>query len=300
MTEAPFRVEIRRIRNASEYRHFHQIRTAGFSEWYVGPAARSPRLGQARLNAVATLLHNFCHQVRGANDQPVAYLATAPGFWCGETQALHDLHYYDDVLKLPGRKGKLLVGLQFLADLTGGMPGPIRRRIAAEATRKFSACNGIVLVAMTVDPAFQGQNLPRLLIESVVQKARTLGLNHVIAPFRPTGYGKHKADQGLTHTNERFAQYCQSKTPEGLPQDPWLRAVSRMGAEFLKVEPRSYRISKRISVFESFRKRHKPNDWYSPSEHVWECGETPTWYVDPGRRTVTSVEPNLWGRIPVR
>ena len=78
-----------------------------------------------------------------------------------------------------------------------------------------------------------------------------------------------------------------------------MRTVFRQGAEFVRIEPRSFRVARSIARFEEFRARFKPESWYSPTPDVWECGETPTWYVDRCKGAVVSVEPNIWGVIQV-
>ena len=131
------------------------------------------------------------------------------------------------------------------------------------------------------------------------RKASELGMRYVISPFRPSAYGKYKAERQATHSSALFNDYCNLKTNEGLPKDPWLRSLAFQGAEFIKIEPRSVRVQHSLETFRMFKQRYKPEAWYSPMPDVWECGETPTWYVDRGLKVVISVEPNLWGRIPV-
>jgi hypothetical protein len=160
--------------------------------------------------------------------------------------------------------------------------------------------NAVFLIAITVDPDYRKQNLPRYLIDAATQAARRLGCDYVAAPFRPTAYGAYKAERRLAHSDQLFIEYCQRTNAEGLPLDPWLRAVVRLGARLLKPVPRSLVIKGPLAKFERLRSSFRAADWYSPATDVWECGETCTWYVDRARRLASSVEPNLWGVVDLR
>lgn len=66
--------------------------------------------------------------------------------------------------------------------------------------------------------------------------ARTHGLSVLIAPVRPSWKERHP----LTP----IERYAGVRRPEdGLPFDPWMRVHERLGAEVLKPEPESLRIT---------------------------------------------------------
>jgi hypothetical protein len=299
MMNTRFVVEPRFFSDQREYEHWHEIRLRGFTEWYVGRTApHSFRNGRHVANALARLFPEFLPQVRTDHGEPVAYLHTVPGFWCGDRQALHDLTYYEETLKFGDAK-TLLLGTSFLIAQHLGMLRLFDAAAAPFRSRKLSGANCIVLVAMTVDPAYQSMKLPSLLFSNVKEAARHFGMRYIVAPFRPNAYGQYKAERQAAHSTRLFEEYCTARNEHGLPRDPWMRTVFRQGAEFVRIEPRSFRVARSIARFEEFRERFKPGSWYSPTPDVWECGETPTWYVDRCKGEVVSVEPNIWGVIQI-
>jgi hypothetical protein len=300
MTTTDLYIGARYIRDQEEYRHWHKIRLLGFTEWYVGgPEKSSRRFDRHAANAKARLFPEFFYQVRTREGRPVAYLATVPGYWSGENQSLQDLPYYEETLNFSKTKMRLLTWLYLITVEFLRIPRLFDALTARYRQQKLDGSNCIVLLAMTIDPEFQRLQIPTRLLSAVKSTARILGMKYVIGPFRPNAYGKYKAEQGVAHSNPLFEQYCSLKNDQDLPQDPWMRVVSRNGAQFVKLEYRSYRVSHSIEAFERLRRNFKPESWYSPAPDTWECGETPTWYVDYCKKTVLSVEPNIWGYIPV-
>lgn len=299
MTKSNFVAGPRFLPDQLEYEHWHQIRLRGFTEWYVGrTASRSFRDGRHVANARARLFPEFLLQVRTEQGRPVAYLNTAPGFWSGDPQALHDMNYYADTLQFGGLK-TLLLGSSFLVAERMGLLRAFDAVGAPFRNRKLSGANCIVLIGMTIDPAYQGMKLPSLLFSTLKEAARRLRMKHIVGPFRPNAYGQYKAERRAPHSNILFEEYCTGLNHHGLPQDPWMRTVFRQGAEFRRIEPRSFRVVRPMASFEEFRRKFKSESWYSPTPDVWECGETPTWYVDRCKGQVVSVEPNIWGVIRV-
>jgi GNAT superfamily N-acetyltransferase len=292
------RVGPRVIQTDAEFAHLQAIRTASFTPWSVDvPGKASFTDGRVAMNAVARAFPEFFHQARTVDEQAVGYFATVPGYWGGSAQALPDLHYYSGNLHF-GRRQMLALGLAHRsAQALPWTRGAFDRLAAGMRRERLRGANAIVLVGMAIDPAFQGMQLPAMFFDAAKRSARSLGLRHIIAPFRPSGYGQYKALRNGTHSAELFKEYCLLRTLEGWPMDAWLRVVARHGAEFLRAELRSYRIERPLARFEQLRQSFKPGSWYSPEPDVWECGETPTWYVDRARGTVTSVEPSLWGRL---
>jgi GNAT superfamily N-acetyltransferase len=296
MQRKGFRCDTRYFRNQKEYRDWFFIRSSGFTTWYV------PRTPQVTIdnnrqvsNAQAALFPEFFLQVRTEEGRPVAYLATAAGYWSGEPSSLQDMTYINAWPAIPTHKMASLTAAHVLACEVLGRPAlfePIRHRARA---RRLSHANTIFLLAISVHPDFYGQHLPTLLLDEARANARRLGFEYVAAAFRPSGYGKYKAERRAAHSEALFHDYCHLKDEHGLPFDPWLRNVVRHGGRLLRVEPRSFSVSGSMARFDAFRRSHRVEAWYSPSPNVWECGETCTWYVDPARRSVLALEPNYWG-----
>jgi GNAT superfamily N-acetyltransferase len=290
----------RRFRNAAEFDHFVEIRRKGFTSWYVGrPGRWSLDNGWLAMNAKAEVFPEFCLEARAADGRPLGYLAAAPAYWGGSPQSLHDMRYHDAALKLTPPRARVLTALYLATVVVLRSRTLFATATAPLRTRKISRCNSLVFLAMTVDPAAQGRNVPAALIAGARASASRLGFAWILAPFRPNRYGEWKAARRLEHTDALFREYCSATKADGLPLDPWLRSVARNGARFVRVEPRSYSVTGSLAEFEAFRREHRPDDWYEPSRDVWECGETATWYVDRGRGLVVAVEPNYWGVIEV-
>ena len=300
METADFSVRARYFKDWNEYVHWHDIRRHGFTEWYVGqPQALSLTYNRHIANAKARLFPDYLHQVRTREGKAVAYVATVPAYWSGDIQALHDFYYYDSTFRSNTYQSFLLTALYVSTVRFFRSPKMFDAIMAKFRKRKLSDANCIVLIALTVDPHYRNMKLPSLLLSSVQETAQRLGMAYVMGPFRPSGYGAFKAERHVAHSNLLFEEYCGLKNDEGLPIDPWMRTVARHHVEFLKIEPRSLQVPGSIDQFESFRKNYKPGNWYSPSLDVWECGETPTWYVDRCKKQVLSVEPNIWGMIRI-
>ncbi|HKW91694.1 MAG TPA: hypothetical protein VJX92_07330 [Methylomirabilota bacterium] len=245
------------------------------------------------------LFPDFTYQVRTAEGKAVAYFNTVPGYWSGDPQALQDLHYYTDALKVSRRRAAQLGRLYFWTVEVLNVPQLFERITRRFRESRLAGANCVVLVSIAVDPEYQRLQIPTMLITAARSTAKRLGLKYIVSPFRPSAYGSYKAERKAAHSSKLFEEYCSLKTEQGLPRDPWMRVLTRNGARFLRPEPRSYRVPGLIESFRRFQRTFKPESWYSPSADVWECGETPTWYVDPFRQQVLSVEPNIWGFMTV-
>ncbi len=292
------RISPRVIATDAEFAHMHAMRLAGFTPWYVDatPRPSSLREGRVTMNALAHAFPEFFHQARLVDNRAIGYFATIPGSWSGAAQALRDLDFYRrgfltrcEILEL-GMAWRCAQALPARHAAFDWLAAKLR-------AKRLASANSIVLVAMTIDPQFQGLRLPTLFFDAVKRAARSLGLCHVIGPFRPVSYGLYKAQRRAPHSSELFSEYCALRDVHGWPVDPWWRTVARNGAEFLRPEPRSLTVEHPLDTFERLRHTFQPERWYSPQPDVWECGETPTWYVDRARGLVASVEPNLWVRL---
>lgn len=96
----------------------------------------------------------------------------------------------------------------------------------------------------TVAPGHQGQGLSSVLLRAMKEVATQRGLTALIAPVRPT-------------LKERYPlipmeDYVRWRRGDGLPFDPWLRVHRRLGAKFLRVAPRSMRITGSIAGWEGW------------------------------------------------
>ncbi|MBK6850801.1 MAG: hypothetical protein IPG93_04100 [Burkholderiales bacterium] len=299
MDQSGFSCRPRHFRNQEEFERWYEIRSAGFGEWYVEPRPPKRSLLDNRhvANCKAALFPEFIHELRDDKGAPIGFLATVPGYWSGNEHSLHDYSYIEENLQFHPLKMLALTAWYLLTMHSPRMFDLVARKIRAS---RMTRANAVFLIAILVAPEHRSLGLPQYLIGRAKDAATRLGYDYVVAPFRPNAYGKFKAAGNAQHTDELFAEYCKGKTPEGLPQDPWLRAVVRLGAHLYRPVANSFSVRGSLAKFERLRKNFRPNDWYSPAPDVWECGETCTWYVDRARRLVMSVESNYWGAIDLR
>ncbi len=155
--------------------------------------------------------------------------------------------------------------------------------------------NTLDIMSISVDPDMQGKGLATILFTEIINVANTLGVEHLIASFRPCGYGGFKVESGESIP---FEDYCRITTEDGLPKDPWLRIATRYGMVPLRIERSAISVEVSINKFEEFKKTYNPTCWSQNSQGQWECGEAGVWTIK-GRKA-KYVEPNLWGEIPVR
>jgi ribosomal protein S18 acetylase RimI-like enzyme len=90
-------------------------------------------------------------------------------------------------------------------------------------------------LAIAVAPGFRNRGISRHVIMTMKSIAVATGLRALIAPVRPT----HKSHYPLI-SMERYINW---KNDDGRPFDPWMRVHADLGAEIVKVCPRSMRIS---------------------------------------------------------
>lgn len=155
--------------------------------------------------------------------------------------------------------------------------------------------NTLDIMSISVDPDMQGKGLATILFMEVISIAGELGIEHLIASFRPCMYGDFKVKSGEAIS---FDEYCRITADDGLPGDPWLRTATRYGMVPLRIERSAITVEVTKSRFEKFKKIYNPDNWSLNSEGKWECGETGVWTIKGNKAKY--VEPNLWGEIPIR
>jgi hypothetical protein len=167
-----------------------------------------------------------------------------------------------------------------LDDLPDGIDGAI--------ARGFDEGGGNVLCALVimVPRAVQGSGVSAHAVRAMGELARRHGLEGLIAPVRPS----LKERYPLTPI-ERYAAW---RRDDGLPFDPWLRVHERLGAEILKSEPRSLRITGTVAEWEEWTEMVFPES----GEYVFPRGLA-TLEVDREGDRGRYWEPNVWMRHPV-
>ena len=139
-------------------------------------------------------------------------------------------------------------------------------------------------LAISVNPARQGQGVSQRMIEAFRDTARAAGLRGVIAPVRPT-------------LKERYPlipieTYLGWRREDGTHFDPWIRIHERMGAVIVAAAPRSMVMRAPVADWEDWTGMRLPAD----GEYVFP-GALATLVVADG--VGTHVEPNVWLRHDV-
>ncbi|MEA1926641.1 MAG: GNAT family N-acetyltransferase [Candidatus Auribacterota bacterium] len=288
------------FRAQAEFESFWKMKQAAWTEWYANPKTRSRALLQRVLyNGKALCFPEFFREIRTETGVIAGYLFATPAFWDGKVKSLMPLDYYDSWHNYKNKYSMLAFGAAIIFFQSLKLNRLFRFLLTSFRKKKLRGKNTVVLTALFVSPDFRGQKIPSRLFQSIKAEVKKLGYLWLISPFRPSQYGRYKKETGLLHSRKIFNDYCYKQREDGLPVDRWLRSLIRNRMVMLKPEVNSFSLAKPLSRFREFQKRYKPGQWYQPAPGVWECGETQTWYVDEEKGTATSVEPDLWGMLPV-
>jgi GNAT superfamily N-acetyltransferase len=175
--------------------------------------------------------------------------------------------------------------------------------------------NTFVLMSMNVAAHARGARWSSRVIDEVLAYAHAEGIEHVISDFRPSGFGAVKRDEHLFD----MATYCAQLRADGLPRDPWLRALHRRGMQRLRLDPRAMAVRASADELDGWRRTYRPEqwwqvtatsaidgliEWFMPQEldridEIWECGETGTWFCDRRSGEAIYLETNVWGEVPL-
>ena len=167
-----------------------------------------------------------------------------------------------------------------LDDLPAGIDGAIARAFDE------GGANVLCALVIQVPAAAQSEGWSSAALHGMLGLARRHGLEALIAPVRPSWKERYP----LT-TIERYAAW---RRDDGLLFDPWLRTHERLGAEILKTEPESLRITGTIAEWEEWVEMTFPES----GEYVFPRGLAPLRINredDSGRYW----EPNVWMKHPV-
>jgi hypothetical protein len=162
-------------------------------------------------------------------------------------------------------------------DLPRGIDGAIARGFDE------GGANVLCALVIMVPAALQGQGASRLALQGMIAIAREHGLEALIAPVRPNWKERYP----LTPI-ERYAAW---RRDDGLLFDPWMRVHERLGAEILKPEPESLRITGTVAEWESWTEMPFPESGTYAFPHGLALLEIDR-EADEGRYW----EPNVWMR----
>lgn len=136
-------------------------------------------------------------------------------------------------------------------------------------------------ISITVSAGHLGTGLSHRMVEAMKKIGQDHGLRSMIAPVRPNMKSRYPLIP--------MERYVQWRRKDGLPIDPWIRVHERLGAEIVKVCPRSMRIPASISDWEHWTEMQFPGD----GEYVVPGALVPI-SIDHASDQGLYIEPNVW------
>ncbi|MDQ3067135.1 MAG: N-acetyltransferase, partial [Actinomycetota bacterium] len=141
----------------------------------------------------------------------------------------------------------------------------------------------LMALAISVSPDRQGQQLSSRMIQAFRETARDAGLEHVLAPVRPTWKERYPLIP--------IERYMMWRRDDGAHFDPWLRIHERVGGKILAPAPRSMVMEAPVADWEEWTEMRFTAD----GEYVFP-GALATLVVQNG--IGIHVEPNVWVHHP--
>jgi GNAT superfamily N-acetyltransferase len=134
-----------------------------------------------------------------------------------------------------------------------------------------------------VAPRLQRHGIAQRMLYAMRDNTRRLSFSVLYAPLRPTEKEKEPATP--------FADYVRRRRADGLPFDAWIRTHVRVGAEVIKIAPRSMVVAGSIAEWQ---------DWsgleFRESGLATVPGALCPIHVSLEQNHAVYVEPNLWLR----
>jgi hypothetical protein len=150
-----------------------------------------------------------------------------------------------------------------------------------DARRPASKFNALYALAAEVPPGTRSRGLAAVLLGAMRSIAVDHGLQHVLAPVRPSWKDRYPITP--------MAHYVRWRRADGLPFDPWLRVHERVGARFGPVLERSMIITGTVAEWETWTSTAFPES----GDYVFPQGLAPV-TIDRERDRGTYWEPNVW------
>ncbi len=146
--------------------------------------------------------------------------------------------------------------------------------------------NALCALAALVAPDQRGQGLSSEMIRAMAAAARQHGLGALVAPVRPT----LKASYPLAPMD----RYVRWTRVDGAPIDPWIRVHWRLGAEIVRVAPRTLVIAGRVTQWEEWTEMTFPDS----GPYVVPGALQPV-LIDRERDEGRYEDPNVWMHHPI-
>lgn len=152
---------------------------------------------------------------------------------------------------------------------------------AVEAEKAGRRPTALAALAAITGPAHRGQGLSAEVVKAMAALARQHGLGALVAPVRPT----RKSSYPLAPM-ERYVRWIRS---DGAPLDPWIRVHWRLGAELVRVVPRTLVIAGTVSQWEDWTEMAFPDS----GPYVVPGALQPV-MIDRDRDEGRYEDPNVW------
>lgn len=143
--------------------------------------------------------------------------------------------------------------------------------------------NAACALEINVDPAHRGRGHSLAAVNALRDRARSLGLDQLIAPVRPPG----KAAEPRTPMSE----YAARTREDGLPVDDWLRVHVRAGGAIVGVAPFSMLVTGTLDEWRSWTGEPFDRDGL-----IEVAGALAPVLVSTELDIATYAEPNVWVR----
>jgi hypothetical protein len=163
------------------------------------------------------------------------------------------------------------------ADLPAGIDGAIARGFDE------GGANVLCALVIMIPGDLQGRGLSVAAVEAMGGIARAHGLTSLIAPVRPNWKERYPLVP--------IERYSTWRRADGLLFDPWMRVHERLGATIVKPEPRSLRITGKVTEWESWTGMAFPE-----SGDYWFPHGLATVTIDRANDRGSYWEPNVWMR----
>ena len=102
--------------------------------------------------------------------------------------------------------------------------------------------NTMVGLFAHVSKKFRNQKLSGSLVDNMKKIAKKNKFKLIIPLRPPSRYEKE-------YCNMEFEKFCNLKTEEGMPKDPWFRLHKKLNAKFLKISKTSHQRAMSLSTF---------------------------------------------------
>lgn len=147
--------------------------------------------------------------------------------------------------------------------------------------RQQQVANCVSALAIVVHPEHRRKGLSRFTLEAMLAFVKAQGIDHLIAPVRPS------LKQHYPHAT--MEEYVSWRRPDGTPFDPWVRVHWSLGAKILSLAPESMKITGSVAQWAKWTGMDFPHS----GEYIVKGALQPV-KVDVPNDVGIYKEPNVW------